>query len=37
MRDDALSVLKRDLQERMEDLIAFLNEQTEAVAEYSEA
>lgn len=28
--------LKHDLQERMEDLIAFLNEQAEAVAEYSE-
>lgn len=28
--------LKHDLQERTEDLIAFLNEQTEAVTEYSE-
>ena len=30
------AALKHDLQERMEELIAFLNEQTEAVAEYSE-
>ena len=31
------AALKHDLQERMEDLISFLDEQTEAVAEYSEA
>ena len=30
------AALKHDLQERMEDLISFLDEQTEAVAEYSE-
>ena len=30
------AALKHDLQERMEDLIAFLDEQTEAVTEYSE-
>ena len=30
------ATLKHDLQERMEDLIAFLDEQTEAVTEYSE-
>lgn len=31
------AALKHDLQERMEDLISFLDEQTEAVEEYSEA
>ena len=31
------AALKHDLQERIEDLISFLDEQTEAVAEYSEA
>ena len=31
------AALKHDLQERMEDLIAFLDGQTEAVTEYSEA
>ena len=30
------AALKHDLQERMEDLISFLDEQTEAVTEYSE-
>lgn len=30
------AALKHDLQERMEDLISFLDEQTEAIAEYSE-
>lgn len=30
------TALKHDLQDRIEDLIAFLDEQTEAVAEYSE-
>lgn len=29
--------MKHDFQERMEDLISFLDEQTEAVEEYSEA
>lgn len=31
------AALKHDLQERMEDLISFLDEQTEAIEEYSEA
>ena len=30
------AALKHDLQERIEDLIAFMDEQTEAVTEYSE-
>mgnify|MGYP000912186462 FL=1 len=30
------AALKHDLQERMEDLISFLDEQTEAITEYSE-
>lgn len=30
------AALKHDLQERIEDLISFLDEQTEAVTEYSE-
>ena len=30
------ATLKHDLQERIEDLISFLDEQTEAVTEYSE-
>ena len=32
----AEAALKHDLQERMEDLISFLDEQTEAITEYSE-
>ena len=34
---DAIPFDKHDFQERMEDLISFLDEQTEAVEEYSEA
>lgn len=30
------AALKHDLQERMDDLVSFLDEQTEAVTEYSE-
>lgn len=41
LREDRQSILtevalKHDLQDRIEDLIAFLDEQTEAITEYSE-